>query len=116
MCLMGASQGVFVVWTKKMFFSEIVCLVYLTKFLLTLRFFFRSYVSQIMTRPLTYCRKCGKVLLEQREIDTKQQATLNSILCGAWFHYKCEEIKTNDIPANDEIDWICTKCLLSLAA
>ena len=69
-------------------------------------------------KPLTFCAKCDKVLLEENEIDVSEQNDLSSIQCDifcAWFHYKCENIKSSEI--NDSnIEWICLNCLATTAS
>ena len=57
------------------------------------------------------------MLLEENEIDTSEEDQLNSILCdmcNAWYHYKCENINANDFDSQ-EVDWVCSACLVSLA-
>ena len=73
--------------------------------------------SLLEKRPVTYCAKCDKVLLEESEIPLSKQNELNSIQCdifNAWFHYKCENIMLNDV-LGENIEWFCSRCLVATA-
>ena len=53
--------------------------------------FYKTFVCPALLncRPITFCAKCDKALLEETEISTHGQSDLNSIqcdICGAWFH------------------------------
>ena len=51
-------------------------------------------------KPLTFCAKCDKELLEENVIDLLEQNDLSRIQCDiscAWFLYKCENIKSRVI-------------------
>ena len=44
-------------------------------------------------KPITFCRNCDTVLLEESKIEKEEESELNSIQCdncAIWFHYKCE--------------------------
>ena len=94
--------------------------IFLLKQKTNLDVFFKIYVCPALLhlKPLTFCVKCDKVLLEDNEIDVSRKNDLSSIhwdICCAWFHYKCENIKSSGI--NDtNIEWICSNCLVTTAS
>ena len=81
--------------------------------------FFQTYICPALLgkRPVTYCAKCDKVLLEESKISLSEQKELNSIqcdICNAGFHYKCENIMLNNV-LGEIIEWFCTSCLVATA-
>ena len=69
----------------------------------------------LQIKPIIYCARCEKVLLEECEINVNEEE-LNSIqcnLCNAWFHYSCENIKASDFNCDDGANWMCFACLVS---
>jgi len=118
MGIAGSQQALFIVWTKKETFSEFVLF---DKKLwqnvrTSLEVFFKSYVipALLFLKPIVMCAKCSKVLLEEREIETKDQSAENSIQCDScacWFHYRCQNIQPNDFSAGQDLEW--PDCLVS---
>ena len=86
------------------------------KVLINLDIFYKTFVCAALLnfRPITFCAKCDKVLLEETEIATHEKSHPNCKqcgICGAWFHYKCEILPSS---LDTELEWICSPCLLSL--
>ena len=119
MGITNTKQAVFIVWIPQDLFVEYIPFNkdHWEKVKTNLEVFFKIYVCPALLRlkPLTFCAKCDKVLLEENEIDVSEQNDLSSIqcdICCAWFHYKCENIKSSGI--NDfNIEWICSNCLVT---
>ena len=85
-----------------------------------LELFFKIYICPALLhlKPLTFCANCDKGLLEENEIDVSEHNDLSSIkcnICCAWFHYKCENIKSSEINHNN-IEWIYSNCLATTAS
>ena len=122
MGITNTKQAVCIVWIPQDLFVEYIPFNkdHWEKVKTNLEVFFKIYVCPALLRlkPLTFCAKCDKVLLEENEIDVSEQNDLSSIqcdICCAWFHYKCENIKSSEI--NDfNIEWICSNCLVTTAS
>ena len=102
-------QTVFIVWIPQHLFVEYIPFNkdHREKVKTNVEVFFKIYVCPALLhlKPLTFCTKCDKVLLEENEIDVSKQNDFCSIQCDifcAWFHYKCENIKFSEINDTSE--------------
>ena len=100
----NTKQAVFIVWIPQGLFVEYTPFNkdHCEKDKTNLEVFFEIYVypALLHLKPLTFCAKCDKVLVEENETDLLEQNNLSSIqcdICCAWFHYKCENIKSTEI-------------------
>ena len=121
MALTKTNQAYFVVWTSV---DHVVISVefdkeHWEKILVNLEVFFKTFVCPTLLglKPLKFCGKCDQVLLEEPEIESCDEKELNSILCdisSIWYHFRCESVNADELKEN--IDWICSQCLVSLAS
>ena len=105
-------------WTPKETFMEKIIFDrnHWDKALINLDNFYKTFVCPALLnfRPIIFCAKCDKALLEETEFAFHEKSDLNSIqcdICGTWFHYKYEIMPSS---FDTELDWICSACLLSL--
>ena len=105
----------FVVWTPKdLFIQDIPFDVkHWQEVLVVLGIFYKTYVCPALLnfQPITFCRRCDKVLLEGHEIN-ENESERNSIHCGmcsAWYHLSCKSIVESN--KNDDAEWYCSNCL-----
>ena len=118
MVLAKSDQSYFVVWTTKDVFVEKIDrdLTHWSKVSINLEVFFKSYIVKALLgiQPLTFCGKCSKVLMEEKEI-SENEYHLKSICrdrCSLWYHFKCQHI---DSEVDLDKEWFCTTCLTNIA-
>ena len=120
MAVTGSKFGYFVVWInndlifEKVQFDE----AHWNKVEQNLSIFFKAYVCPVLLqmKQLYFCGVCEEVLLNNNEIETKEEEKYNSVQCDQcllWFHIKCVGISVIEAE-NLQEEWLCKLCLLSL--
>ena len=114
MAISEIKKWYFVVWTPKDLFVQDILFdtKHWQEVSIASDIFYKMYVCPTLLnfQPMTFCRRCDKVLLEEREIN-ENESELNSIkcdMCSAWYHFSCESIVESN--KNDDAEWYGSNC------
>ena len=119
--LTNTKQAVFVVWIPQDLFIEYIPFNknYWGKVKKNLKVSLKYVCPTLLhLKPLTFCAKCYKALMEENQIDLSKQNDLSSVQCDiscGWFHYKFENIMSSEINDTNN-EWICSNCLVTIAS
>ena len=120
MAMTNTKQSYFVVWTLKDLFVQKITFDHdhWQRVATNLEVFFKTYIcpALLLTKPVTFCGICDKVLLEENEISPHEQQEFNSIqceLCICWFHAICGQVDIDTM--EEDTKWLCPNCITSIS-
>ena len=113
MAISEIKKWYFVVWTPKDLFVQDILFdaKHWQEVSIALDIFYKMYVCPALLnfQPMTFCRRCDKVLLEEHKIN-ENESELNSIqchMCSAWYRFSYESIVESN--KNNDVEWYCSK-------
>ena len=116
MWLVNAPHSYFIVWTQghpPLIEKITLDLEYVMQVVNAVTLFYKTYVLPCILsyRDIFRCPKCGKVILEEPEVNNDDEDSVCCDTCNAWWHLPCAEFKRSE----EDVTWICGYCLTDIA-
>ena len=114
MWVIGANHCYFIVWTEghrplylRIDFDPVYCASMVNRITL----FYKAYVLPCMLgyTDIFHCPQCGKVILEQAEINKPEENSVQCDNCSAWWSIVCAGVSEEIAEAVES--WLCHSCL-----
>ena len=119
MALTKTAQSYFVVWTNNSVFVEEIKFDerHWSRVETNLDVFYKTFVclAILLIRPILFCGKCDKFILQENEIlqnEQKDQSKIQCNDCCCYFHKACEQ---NNF-GSESLSWVCSLCLQSIGS
>ena len=117
--LTKTSQSYFVVWTKSSIFVEEIKfdIGHWSRVETKLEIFYKTYVCPaiLLIRPVLFCGKCDKYILQEQEILPKEEKEQSRIKCDDCCCYFQRSSAQNSY-VSESSAWICSACLQSIGS